>query len=151
MPITPIDENLTYVFVVAGSVIEKDGKYLLVQEKLQHVYGLWNLPAGKAEKNLSIAENAIKEAKEETGYDVELIREIDIYHQDGEKSVKHAFEAKITGGELKFPKDEILDVKWFSLDQIKELDLQGKIRSDWVVKAIQTVENAKTDYKTGNN
>jgi ADP-ribose pyrophosphatase YjhB (NUDIX family) len=139
MPITPIDDNLTYVFVVAGSVIKKDGKYLLVQEKQSHVYGLWNLPAGKAEKNFSIAENAIKEVKEETGFDVEIIREIDIYHKDGEKSVKHAFEAKITGGELKFPKDEILDAKWFSLEEIEELDKQGKIRSDWVVKAIDSV------------
>jgi len=139
MPITPIDDNLTYVFVVVGSVIQKDGKYLLVQEKQEHVYGLWNLPAGKAEKNFSIAENAIKEVKEETGLDVGIIREIDIYHQEGGKSVKHAFEAKIIGGKLKFPKDEILDVKWLSLEEIKELDSQGKIRSDWVVKAIESV------------
>lgn len=36
------------VHVVAGCVIEKDGKFLLVQEKKPIAYGLWNLPAGRA-------------------------------------------------------------------------------------------------------
>ncbi|MCX6811409.1 MAG: NUDIX domain-containing protein [Candidatus Berkelbacteria bacterium] len=138
MPITPIDENLIYVYIVVGSVIEKDGKFLLVQEKKPEVRGLWNLPAGKAEKNLTLEENAIKEAKEETGFDVEIVKEIDIYHKKEDKSLKHAFKARIIGGELKIPKDEILDARWFSFEEIEDLNKQNKIRNDWIFKAIQS-------------
>lgn len=138
MPITPIDENLTYVFVVAGSLIEKDGKFLLVQEKNPEVYGLWNLPAGKAEKQFTIEENAIKETKEETGFDVKIIKKIGIFHKDGEKSVKHVFEAEIIGGELKVPADEILDAKWFSFKEILWLNQQKKIRNSWIIEAIKS-------------
>jgi len=137
MPITPVDENIRTVYLVTGSVIEKDGKYLLVQEKKESVRGLWNLPAGKAEKGLTLEENAIKEAKEESGYDVEIIREIDIYHKENDKSVKHAFEAKIIGGKLEFPEDEIMNAGWFSFDEILDLGRQNKIRDEWVMKAIR--------------
>lgn len=138
MPITPIDENLIFVYVVVGSVIEKDGKFLFVQEKKPEVRGLWNLPTGKAEKNLTLEENAIKEAKEETGFDVKIIREIDIYHKKDDKSVKHVYKAKIIGGELEIPKDEILDARWFSFEEIENLNKQNKIRDDWVFEAIQS-------------
>ena len=52
--------------VVAGCVIQKDGKYLLVQEKQQKVYGLWNLPAGHVDEGETFEEAAIRESQEET-------------------------------------------------------------------------------------
>ena len=136
MPITKLDENILYVFVVVGCLIESNDKYLLVQEKNPDFYGKWNLPAGKVEKGQTLEEAAIREAKEESGYDVELVREIDMYHKDGDKSLKHVFEAKIIGGELKIPEDEILDAKWLTYEQILDIDKQGKIRNDWIIQAI---------------
>lgn len=125
--------------VAAGVVIKKDGKYLLVQEKKPHVYGMWNLPAGKVDKGDTLEETAVKEAKEETGYDVELIRKIGIFQRNVEEGVKHAFEAKIVGGELKVPEDELLDVKWFAFEEIKAME--DKLRNPWVLEAIEVVEN----------
>ncbi len=135
------DDNLTYVFIVAGVVLKKDGKYLLVQEKKPSVYGKWNLPAGKVDKDDSIEETAIKEAKEESGFDVELIRKIDIYHDKADKPIKHIFEAKIIGGGLNFPKDEILDAKWFSLDELGKM--KDKLRESFIYEAIERFENKK--------
>ena len=43
-----------------------DGKILLVQEQ----NGLWSLPGGWVDVNLSVAENTVKEVKEEAGLDV---------------------------------------------------------------------------------
>ena len=60
--------------VVAGVVVEKDSKYLLVQEKKELVYGLWNLPAGKVDEGETVEEAAVREAKEEVGYKVRLIK-----------------------------------------------------------------------------
>lgn len=127
------------VEVVAGVVIKKDGKYLLLQEKQPKAYGLWNFPAGKVDVGESIEQAAIREAKEESGYDVELIKEIDIFQAKSTDAVKHAFEAKIIGGDLNFPEDEILDIRWFSFDEIKEM--KDKLRDDWILGAITILEN----------
>jgi len=147
MPITLVGGNIRTVYLVAGSVIGKDGKYLLVQEVKEHVRGLWNLPGGKVEKGLTLEENAIKEAKEETGFDVEIIREIGVYHEENDKSIAHAFEAKIIGGKLEFPKDEIMDVKWFDFDEIVTLERQNKIRTSRVIKAVREARNKLSGEK----
>lgn len=132
-----MDADVEYTFIVAGVVLGRDGKYLLVQEKQQRAYKLWNLPAGRVDKDDTIEETAVKEAKEETGYNVELIRKIDIYQDTVEEPVKHAFEAKIIDGELNFPTDELLDARWFTFQEIK--DMEGQLRGSWVIHAIELV------------
>lgn len=133
-----MEKPITFVPVVAGVVIKKDGKYLLVQEKQAIAYGLWNLPAGRVDVGDTIEQTAVKEAKEETGYDVELIKKLDIFQDKATDAVKHAFEAKIIAGNLKFPEDELLDAKWFTFEEIEKM--KDKIRSDWVLGAINMVE-----------
>ena len=128
--------------VAAGAVIKRDGKYLLVQEKKPHVYGLWNLPAGKVDKGNTLEETAIREAKEETGFDVEIISKIGIFQKTAEEAVKHAFEAKIVGGELKFPEDELLDAKWFTFEEIEAM--KDKLRNPWVLEAIILAGNKQS-------
>lgn len=49
------------------AAVFQDDKILLVQEK----DGLWSLPGGWVDVNLSVAENAVKEVKEEAGLDVQ--------------------------------------------------------------------------------
>nr|WP_170829765.1 NUDIX hydrolase [Terribacillus halophilus] len=48
-------------------VVFQDGKLLLVKEKMDE---RWSLPGGFCELGLSASENAVKEIKEESGYDV---------------------------------------------------------------------------------
>ncbi len=135
-----MEKEIIKVAVVAGCVIKKDGKYLLVQEKQEKVYGLWNLPAGRVDIGDTIEQTAVKEAKEETGFDIELIRKIDIFQESATEPPKHAFEAKIIYGELKYPEDEILDARWFLFSEIEALRKSGKLRSGWVFSAISSVE-----------
>ena len=131
-----MEEKLVKVFIVAGVVIEKDGKFLLVQEKKPKCYGQWNLPAGKVEEGFSIEETAIKEAKEETGFDVELLEKLGIFQESTETPVKHSFRSKIIGGELRFPKDELLNARWFALEEIKAM--KDKLRGEgWVLGSIK--------------
>jgi 8-oxo-dGTP pyrophosphatase MutT (NUDIX family) len=40
--------------VIVGGVVEKDGKYLLVQEAQEKCRGKWNLPAGHLDPNETI-------------------------------------------------------------------------------------------------
>ena len=124
--------------VVAGVVIKQNGKYLLLQEKQPKAYGLWNFPAGKVDTGESFEQAAMREAKEESGYDIELIREIGIFQALPTDAVKHAFEAKIIGGDLKFPEDEMLDAQWFTLDEINQM--KDKLRDEWILGAINILE-----------
>ncbi len=126
--------EVVLVPVVAGVVLEDEGKYLLVQEKQEAAYGLWNLPAGKVDVGDTIEETAVKEAREETGFEVRLGRTIGIYQEAATDPPKHAFTATITGGELRFPQDELLDARWFTLEEIQEM--QESLRGSWVLKAI---------------
>lgn len=127
------------VSVVAGAVIKKNRKYLLVQEKKSNARGLWVFPAGRVEVGATIEQNAVREAKEETGYDIELIRKIGIFQYLEQEDVKHAFEAKIIGGELKYPEDEIMDAQWFTDKEIR--GMKDKLRSGWTIGAISVMEN----------
>lgn len=129
------------VSVVAGVVIRQDGKFLLVQEAQQKAYGLWNWPAGKVDEGYTTEETAVKEAKEESGYDVELVRQVAIWHGQARHPVKHLFEARIIGGELRWPKGEILDAKWFSADEIR--NMKEKLRDEWVFEGVEMYEQGK--------
>lgn len=134
-----MDREVIKVPIVAGVVIKEDGKYLLVQEKQPKAYGLWNFPAGRVDQGDTIEQAAIREAKEESGYEVELIKKIDIYQESASEPPKHAFEAKIVSGDLKFPEDELLDARWFTLDEIKSM--KDKLRGKWVLDAISNLES----------
>lgn len=128
--------ELQMVGVVAGCVIEQAGKYLLVQERKPKTYGQWNLPAGRVDKGETIEDYAVRETLEETGFNVTLGKQIAIVHTAAAAPVLHAFSAIITGGELKPNLEELLDARWLSLDEIRELNAQGKIREGWALDMI---------------
>ncbi len=129
--------NLAKVDVVAGVVIVKDGKILLVQESWEKVRGKWNLPAGKVDMGETIEQAAVREAKEETGLDVQLKKHVFTLHQSIEDSVLHSYLAEIKSGEIKFDPEEILDVKWFEIDEvINNLDLRN---TEYIVGSVNAV------------
>lgn len=93
-------------------LIEKDGKFLLGQEATKIIYGLWNWQQGKVEEGEDIGVAALREVKEETGLDVELIRKLTVLDNPflGTKET-HVFLGKIIGGELNYSTEEILDLQ----------------------------------------
>lgn len=130
------EETVEWSRVVVGCVIYKDSKYLMVQEKQDQAYGLWNLPAGHVDKGESLVHAALREVEEETGYSVHLLGELGIYHHTAQSPVKHAYLAEITGGTLRAQKSEILQASWLTYKEIKVLNQNEKIRSQWVWLAI---------------
>lgn len=106
--------------IIVGGVIEKDGKVLLVQEKQERCYGKWNLPAGHLDFNESIIDGAKREIKEETGCDVELIQVANIGNRILENDIflQIAFRAKLINETIKIDPEEILDVKWFDINDV---------------------------------
>lgn len=138
------EASIERVGVITGCLIRADDKYLLVQEKQQGAYGLWNLPCGHVDKGEDVESAAVREAKEETGYDVVLVEQIALYHETAAQSVKHIFSANIAGGELTPQEGEILDVKWLTFDEIKSIQDNGKIRAPWVWDVVQKDHLATT-------
>jgi len=129
--------EIQMVAVVAGCVIERNEKYLLVQERKPEVYGQWNLPAGRVDKGETIEEGAIRETLEETGLNLTLGEHIATVHTAADKPVCHAFWGTVIGGELKQNLEELLGAEWFSLDEIQKLNKQGKIREGWALDMIK--------------
>ncbi|MCK4428946.1 MAG: NUDIX domain-containing protein [Candidatus Aenigmarchaeota archaeon] len=132
------------IYVIGANIIEKDNKVLLMQETLEKVRGKWNLPAGRLEMKEDIIACAKREGEEETGFKLDPIYLVGIYqhHLTLEHNIiLFVFKSEIVGGELTVPKDA-LNVKWFSFDEIEELNKKGLLRLPSILKVIQ-------DYKAG--
>lgn len=134
------ETSIQKVGVVVGSLVKRDGKYLLVKENPEG-REVYNLPAGHVDKDEQLEAAAVREAKEETGYDVRLIEQIALYHESAPQSVKHVYLAEIIGGEEKAQEGEILEVVWCSFEDVSILEQAGKIRAPWVFDVISKFEN----------
>lgn len=126
---------------VASVVIKREGKYLLVQENQVKAYKKWNLPGGHVDEGETLEAAAVREASEETGYEVGVINQLAVVDRPKDGVKLHAYSAKILGGELQYPADEILDARWFSYAEILEMkpDLRD---AEYVVAAIKIAEEA---------
>lgn len=108
------------------AAIFQDGKILLVQESS----GKWSLPGGWCEVNLSVAENTVKEVKEEAGLDVTADRIIAV--QDWRKHnrtnypygvCKVFFQCSVTGGRFE-PNIETTQFCYFPPDALPQLSAE---------------------------
>lgn len=104
-----------------GAVIIKDNKVLL----LKHNEGHWSYPKGHIENNETEEETALREIKEETNLEVELIKGFRtvITYSPKENIIKDVvfFLAKPKTTNIKVQKKEIETYKWISLDKAKNL------------------------------
>lgn len=127
--------------IIVGGIIEKDGKYLLVQEAKKKCKYKWNFPAGHLEENESIIEGAKREIYEECGCEVELngLLKIGNFVVNDDNVILFAFKAKLLNDSINFNSLEILDVKWFSYDEI--INMKNELRDyEWILSVIQNNE-----------
>lgn len=110
---------------VRAAVI-KDGKILLVQESTDNC---WAMPGGWADVGNIPSEVAIRECKEESGFDVKPLKVIGVFDANrvgGRLEFFHAFKiiflCELIGGEAT-PSDETLDVQFFDFDNLPSLSL----------------------------
>jgi len=117
-------------------LIEKDGRFLLGQEAAKIIHGLWNWQQGKVETGEDLKTAAIREVKEETGFDVSLLRKLTVLKNPfpGTKAT-HVYLGEIIGGSQSFHKSEILDLQWFTYNQI--IEIKDKLTGSWLIEVIQ--------------
>lgn len=115
------------IIVYAGGCIFNEKGEVLLQKRAD--CNKWGFPGGAVELGETPEMAAIREVKEETGLDVEVNKLIGIYTDsdvvcvNGDKvhSICIGYEMSIVGGELVCDKDETLELKFFSLNDMPEL------------------------------
>ena len=130
--------------VIVGGIVEKDGKYLLVQEAKEKCYGKWNIPAGHLDFGESLVHGAVREIKEETGCDVKATGIAYIANRilKDDLFVMIIFTTELLNENIENDKNEILDVKWYSYDEI-ENKINNELRGTFVHDSIK---NKIDDY-----
>ena len=127
--------------VMVGGVIEKNGKYLLVQEGKETCKGKWNLPAGHLEVNESLFDGAKREIFEETGCTAKINGILEIINQNLENVdlLLFIFDAELVKENIQSDGEEISDIGWFSYEEI--YNMKNDIRADGYF--INTIKNKK--------
>ena len=129
--------------IITVCVKEKD-KFLIVQEGIPKAYGLWDFPGGHLDDNESIIDGAIREVKEETGLDVELIGILSIQRSLlGENIVRIVLNAKKIGGTINYDKNEILDCKWATIEEFKKMNTDTLRISPTFLDIVEDIKNNK--------
>ena len=124
------------------AAIFKNGKILLVQE----ANGTWSLPGGWCDVNISVAENTIKEVKEEAGLNVKVKRVIAV--QDREKHnlpiyaykvCKIFMQCEVIDGEFT-TNIETIGFDYFGIDELPKLaeEKNNREQIEMCFKAVQS-------------
>lgn len=129
--------------IYVSTIIESEGKIILVKEAKKQYYEKWNFPSGHVEENEDIINAAIREVKEETNLDVELNGLISIYNNmyEGYNSISFIFSSKLKNvNKITFNQNEILEVKGFSINDIKNMQDELKDK-DYIIDSIDKYWN----------
>jgi len=109
------------LLVFASACIRDKAGRVLWQRRSD--FGWWGLPGGVLELDESLPECIVREAREETGLEVEPTRLIGVYtspdfdvtypNGDQVQQVTACFECRIVQGHVRADDDETLDLAWF--------------------------------------
>ena len=123
----------------AAVLVENEGKYLLAERNKENYNGYLVIPGGSVEFGETLEQAALREIKEETNLDVDLVKLI------GSKEIINAaanyhriiffFLAKAKHTDIKVPDCvDIAQAKFFSMDEVKKLKIAES--AEWVFRQI---------------
>ncbi|MFY4719341.1 NUDIX hydrolase [Streptomyces sp. LaBMicrA B280] len=125
----------------ASTVVVDDCGRILLQRRRDN--GMWALPGGAMHIGESLPGCAVRETREETGFDVEIVGIVGTYsnprhvfaYDDGEvrQEFSVCFLARPTAGRLAVS-EESTDVRWFRPEEVDSLPMVPGIRkrvNDW--------------------
>jgi 8-oxo-dGTP diphosphatase len=116
-------------FVSAAAIVLNDKNEILLIKGPQRG---WEMPGGVVEEGESIAHAAIRETKEESGVDIEIIRFCGIYQNVEESICNTLFLARQIGGEP-VTTNESLETRFFpiqeALDMVTFMNFRQRIET----------------------
>lgn len=130
---------------VTGILIE-DNKILLVKQKVSEKRN-WSLPGGKLERGETLEQGIIRETKEETGLETEVVKLLYICDVEAtENTLLHiTFLLKRVSGEIQLPTNEfesnpIYDVEFVEVSELEAYGFSKKF-----------IELIKCDFSNAGN
>ena len=125
-----ITKNAPVLVGSSAQILDPSGKKILLTKRGDN--GRWCTPSGQLDSGESVAETCVREVLEETGLIVQVERLIGVYsnpnmllfydEQHQYQLVSFHFVVNVIGGELGLS-NETIDVGYFSLDEINNMDL----------------------------
>ncbi|KYH38502.1 MAG: hypothetical protein AYL28_003480 [Candidatus Bathyarchaeota archaeon B23] len=110
-----------------GVLIREGDRYLLVRRAAEPDAGLWSIPGGLVEVGEGVKEAAVREAREETGLEVEildLLGVVDKIVRDEGGRIRFHFVildylAEVRGGRLRASSDA-LEARWVRREELPQ-------------------------------
>jgi len=127
--------------VTVASVVARDGRLLLVEERIDGRLVL-NQPAGHLEPGESLAEAAVRETREETGWDIRLDCFVGAYQwiaPGGQQYLRFAFGGQALAHDPARPLDQGIErALWLAPDDLRartgdhRSPLVWRVAADWL-------------------
>ena len=124
-----------------GAVIVECGRLVLVKRGTEPALGKWSFPGGAVELGETVRDAVIRETKEETRLDVELVEDrpmdaYDILTLDKTGRLRYhyvllQFLVRPKQGKLE-PTSDVTDAKWVSFEEVETYDLTESVRSFFI-------------------
>lgn len=107
-----------FIIGVSGVVLNEQQRILLLRHRFWRP-GSWGLPSGYANRNEKLEDTLRREVREETGYEItvsQYLRMVSGYRLRLEVS----YLGHLTGGQLRLDPKEVIEARFFSLDELPE-------------------------------
>lgn len=124
-------------------VLSREGRVLLHRREL---FWLWDLPGGAIEKGERDVDAVVREAREETGYEISVDRLVGVYYCQSVSGLgdqrTHAFRAHVVGGAAKRFGLETSGLRWCSIAELPNTlqPLHRQIIADALADAAEPFE-----------
>jgi len=115
-----------YGKTAAAIIAFPEDKILLIKRATRVFRGYWALPGGRVEPKETVEETVVREVKEETGLDVEILEKIGEYHEKGSNGgieydyYPTCFLVKPKTDKIVRQEEEIEEIKLFDIKDIPE-------------------------------
>jgi mutator protein MutT len=129
--------------VGVGAVIVRDARVVIVQRSTEPLKGQWSIPGGALELGETLRACAAREAREETGLEVEAGEVLDVFDSiypepDGRFRYHYVlidFLCRVVGGELCAGSDAA-QARWISAGELSQFQLAETARRV-ILKALE--------------
>ena len=121
-------------FIVAVAfLIERDGRLLMIRRSAdrEHAPGQWECGSGRVEAGEEPIDAVRREAREETGLEVEVVGVVDAFHYyrgpAREEAICVAYHCRARGGEVRLSNEHDA-AEWVPLDRVGGVPVSQPLR-----------------------
>jgi ADP-ribose pyrophosphatase YjhB (NUDIX family) len=107
-------------------ILYSEGRVLLIKRDTLPFKGFWALPGGRMDPGEVVEQTCVREVKEETGLDVEIVCKVGDYHEYGSREgvdydyYPACFVVNVVGGTVVGQESEVQEIGLFSLNELPE-------------------------------